>query len=119
MIEKLEQSSGNSVGYKMIGAIKKEDYPPMVAELEALIQEHGEANLLMDMTEFKWEKVSAWGADMRFGKEFRKSINRAAFVGDKKWHKMLAWLAEPFFAHEAEYFDAADSEAAWAWVRGA
>lgn len=119
MIEKLEQSSGNVIGYKMIGTINKEDYRPMVAELEALVEENGEINLLMDLTEFKWEKVSAWGADMKFGKDFRKSVKKAAFVGDKKWHKMLSWLAEPFFAQEEKYFDIADSEAAWAWLQEA
>ena len=119
MIEKLEQSSGNVIGYKMIGKIKKKDYPPMVAEIEALVEENGEINLLMDLTEFKWEKVSAWGADMGFGKEFRKSVNKAAFVGDKKWQNMVAWLSQPFFAHEEKYFDVADREAAWAWLQEA
>ena len=119
MIEKMEQSSGNIIGYKMIGKIKKKDYPPMVTELEALVAEHGEINLLMDMTDFKWEKVSAWGSDAKFGKEFRKKVNKAAFVGDKKWHNMAAWLGQPFFANEIEYFDIEKSEAAWAWLQEA
>lgn len=117
MIEKLEQSNGNVIGYKMIGKIKKKDYPPMVEEMEALVKEHGQINLLMDMSDFKWEKVSAWGSDVKVGTKFRKSVNKAAFVGDKKWHKMAAWLGEPFFADEIEYFDVADSDDAWAWVQ--
>ncbi len=119
MIEKMEQSDGKVIGFKMIGKIKKKDYPPMVAELEALVAEHGNLNLLMDMSEFKWEKVSAWGSDMKFGTEFRKKINKAAFIGDKKWHNMLAWIAQPFFANELEYFDSQEREAAWAWLQEA
>ena len=73
----------------------------------------------MDMIEFKWEKVSAWGSDARFGKEFRKKVNKVAFVGDKKWQNMLAWLSQPFFANETKYFDSAESGAAWAWLQEA
>ena len=116
MIDKLEQSSGNVLGYKIAGKIDKSDYDVMVPEVESLIEQEGSVNLLLDLTEFKWEKISAWGADMKFGKNTRKKISKMAIVGDKRWQKWLTKIADPFYAEEAEYFAAGDSDAAWAWL---
>ena len=116
MIEKLEQSTGNVLGYKIAGTIGKEDYAVMVPEVEALIEQKGQINILLDMTEFKWEKVSAWGSDMKFGSKFHKKISKMAIVGDKKWQKWLTKIADPFFAMEASYFPSEESTAAWAWL---
>jgi hypothetical protein len=43
-----------------------------------------------------------------------KKITRMAIVGDKKWQKRVTHLAAPFYAGEAQYFDAEDAESAWA-----
>lgn len=117
MIEKLNQSSGNVLGYKISGTVKKEDYGNMVPEVEAVVQEKGSANLLLDMTDFKWEALDAWGSDMKFGRDYHEKIEKMAIVGDKRWQKWLAKIADPFYAGEAEYYTSADSEAAWSWLR--
>ena len=117
MIEKIKESSGNVIGYKVSGTIKKEDYETMVPEFEALVQEDGSANLLMDMTDFKWEALDAWGTDMKFGRDYHKKIEKMASVGDKRWEKWMTKIAEPFYAKEAQFFETADSEAAWNWLR--
>lgn len=119
MIEKLEQSSGDVLGYKISGTVTKADYGVMVPEVEALVEQEGSINMLLDMTDFKWEKVSAWGSDFKFGREFRKKIEKMAIVGDKTWEKWLTKVADPFYAMEAEYFPAEDSDAAWQWLREA
>ena len=116
MFEKMSESSGNVIGFKVVGTITKTDYDTLVPEVEALVGREGEFRLLLDMTEFKWEKVEAWGADWRFGREYRKKIEKAAFVGDKEWEKWLAKLAEPFYAMESKFFQSADIQAAWGWL---
>jgi hypothetical protein len=73
MIQKMNQSAGNVVGYKISGTVIKVDYDTMVPEVEALVKQYGTVELLLEMTEFKWEKVSAWGADMKFGRDSRLS----------------------------------------------
>jgi len=117
MIEKIEQSSGNVIGYRVSGIVGKEDYAELTPQLESLIEQEGHINLLLDLAEFKWEKVSAWGADMKFGKKFRKKITKIAIVGDKKWQEWLAKVADPFYAEEAKYFSSEDGEAAWEWLQ--
>ena len=39
MIEKLSQSSGNVVGYKVTGRLTKEDFATVTADVEALVQQ--------------------------------------------------------------------------------
>lgn len=83
MIQKMNQSAGNAVGYKISGTVTKADYDTMVPDVEALVVQNGTVNLLLEMTEFKWEKVSAWGTDMKFGRDYHKKIEKMAIVGDK------------------------------------
>jgi hypothetical protein len=116
MIEKLKRSSGNTIGFKISGTVTKDDYAIMLPAVEALVERGGDINLLLDLSEFHWEKISAWGADIGFGTTYRKKIDKMAIVGDKKWQKWLSSLADPFYAREAEYFHTADAEAAWAWL---
>ena len=117
MIEKISESSENVIGFKLIGDITKADYDVLVPEVQALVQQGENARLLLDMTEFKWEKVSAWGADMNFGREFRKNLEKMAIVGDKKWEKWITKVAAPFYAGEAKYYHSDEIESAWAWLR--
>jgi hypothetical protein len=116
MIQKMNQSAGNAAGYKISGTVTKADYDSMVPDVETLVKQNGTVNLLLEMTEFKWEKVSAWGADMQFGRDYRKKIEKMAIVGDKKWQDWLTKVAEPFYAVEAKFFSSDDIDDAWAWV---
>jgi hypothetical protein len=117
MIEKLEKSDGNAIGYRVSGRITKEDYQALGPEVEALVEQEGNIRLLLDMEEFEWEEVNAWGEDLKFGREFRKKIDKLAIVGNKRWEKWIAAVADPFYAREAEFFKTDDSDAAWSWLR--
>jgi hypothetical protein len=117
MIQKMNQSAGNAVGYKISGTVTKADYDTMVPDVEALVEQNGTVNLLLEMTEFKWEKVSAWGTDMEFGRDYHKKIEKMAIVGDKKWQEWLTKVTEPFYAVEAKFFSPDDVDDAWAWVK--
>ncbi len=116
MITKLEQSSGNVIGFKVSGTITKDDYATLVPDVEALVDQVGDINVLLDLTDFKWEKVNAWGSDMKFGSTYRKKIDKMAIVGDKTWQKWLTHLVDPFYAREAQFFSPQDSESAWTWL---
>ncbi|MCK4900989.1 MAG: STAS/SEC14 domain-containing protein [Anaerolineales bacterium] len=117
MFEKLNQSSGNVLGYKVVGTITKADYKTMLPEVEALVEQEGHIRLLLDMTEFKWEKVKAWGADWKFGHEYSEKIDKMAIVGDKKWQEWLAKVAEPFYAGEAKFYPPDEAHDAWSRLR--
>ena len=117
MFEKMANSSGNVVGYKAVGTITKEDYKKLEPEIKALVEKQGSIKMLIDMSEFKWEKVEAWISDLKFGSEFHKKIDKLAIVGDKSWEKWFTHLAKPFYARDAKYFKSSEVDKAWAWMR--
>ena len=117
MIEKLAQSSGNILGYKAAGTITKEDYKTLTTDVEALVQQEGSIRLLLDLEEFKGEEIKAWGADLKFGHEYRKKISKMAIVGDKKWQEWLTAVVDPFYAREAKFFPTDDRAMAWEWLQ--
>lgn len=77
------------------------------------MDEHGSLRLLLDLTEFRWEKVEAWGADLRFGEHVRHAITRMAIVGDHTRERWLTRPAEPFYAQDAQF---TERDAAWRWL---
>jgi hypothetical protein len=117
MIEKLAESSGNVIGFRCIGTITASDYEKMVPEVKALIEKEGKIRLLFDLSDFKWEKMEAWIADLSFGLEFRHEIEKMAIVGDKTWEKWITHLAKPFYALDARFFKIEDTAGAWTWLR--
>ncbi|MDP4013696.1 MAG: STAS/SEC14 domain-containing protein [Candidatus Nanopelagicales bacterium] len=115
MIEKLDRSSGNVIGYHFSSVIDKSDYEVLVPEMESLVKEHGTVRMLCDLTDFKWEKFSAWPSDARFGHEFKNKITRMAIIGDGVGQKIIAVFADKFYCPDsARYFE--DEDAAWAWL---
>jgi hypothetical protein len=116
MFEKMSESAGNVVGFHVSGHITKKDYQALTPEVQALIDHEGSIGLLLDLEQFKWEDVNAWGADLKFGQTYRHKIAKLAIVGDKRWQHLIANLAAPFYAHESKYFHLADRAAAWEWL---
>jgi hypothetical protein len=116
MFERMPQSSGNVVGYRAIDTITAADYETLVPQIAALVGEHDNIRLLLDLTAFGHEAPEAWLPDLHFGHEFRKNIDRLAIVGDKAWATWLTRLAGAFYAHDAKHFESAEMDAAWEWV---
>ncbi len=114
MIEKMSRSHDNVLGFRVSGDVAREDYEILEPAVQAIVDQSGSVRLLLDMTDFRWEKVEAWGADLRFGQKYHRSIERLALVGHHKWEKWLARLAEPFYAEQAQYFP--DVEQGWDWL---
>lgn len=112
MLETMEESSGNVLGFKMIGDITKADYETLGPAVEAAVTQYGSVNLLLDLTQFHWEKATAWGSDLDFGHTYKDKIDKMAMVSHAKWVKHLARLAEPFYAREIQTFESVD-DADW------
>lgn len=85
MIEKLGQSSGSVVGFKMSGKLHDEDYRQFVPLLEKTIKEHGKARLLAQFQDFhSWNLHALWG-DIKFSTRHCTDVAQVALVGEKKW----------------------------------
>ncbi len=109
-----DRGAGDTLGFRVSGDVTKADYDVLTPAVAATVDKYGTVNLLLDLTDFHWEKVSAWGADLRFGHEYHDRIARLAIVGDAKWEQHLTHICSPFYAREAKYFD--DEAAAWTWL---
>lgn len=116
MIETMEQSKDNVLGFRAVGEVTKEDYATLGPAVAAAIKEYGTIRVLFDLSDFKREKAEAWGADLGFGREYHDKIERMALVGDQSWGKHVAKIAQPFYAKDVEWFDTGDD--AWTWVEG-
>lgn len=118
MLEKLNQSSENILGYKVIGKITKEDYAIVKSDLEDLLQQENSICLLLDLQEFKGEELTARGTKLSFRGEFQKKMVKMAVVGDKKWHEWYLTLDDRLnLTRQIEFFSAGEQEAAWEWLR--
>ena len=118
MLEKLSQSSGNVVGYKVTGRLTKEDIATVTADVEALLQQEDSIRLLLDLEAFEGEEKDALGSHRRFRHEHRKHITRMAVVGDKKWHEWMMAIVDLFYyGRENRFFPADQRDAAWEWLR--
>ena len=117
MFEKLAESSGSVVGYKIAGKVTAEDYQQLDPQVQALVDQYDQVCLLLDLQEFAGEEAKAWLPDLKFGHRFHDKIARMAIVGDKRWEKWIAALADPFYAKDAKFFHPEELDKAWAWLR--
>ena len=115
VISTLDGSSENTLGFAVEGDVTKADYDVLTPAVEHAVAEHGSVSLLLDLTEFHWEKVDAWGSDLEFGERLHDNIDKMAIVGDHTWQRYLAKLSSPFYAKESKFFESRDD--AWGWIR--
>lgn len=115
MISKLPRSQDAVLGFATSGDITKEDYTnTLVPDVQQAVDTYGTICVLLDMSDFHWEKAEAWSDDLHFGKTYHQAIVRMAIVGDHTWEKALAKAAAPWYAQEAQYFT--DINEAWGWL---
>jgi hypothetical protein len=117
MIEKLPESTGKILGFKMSGKLQDEDYKNYVPVIEAAVAQHGKIRLLSLFENFHgWDLYALWD-DIKFATKHCFDIERIALVGDKKWEEWMAKVCKPFTMATIKYFDSSELEAAWTWVR--
>jgi hypothetical protein len=113
----MRESSGNIVGYQAIGNLDKYDYAALTKEVQALIDEYDSASLLLDLQDYLFEDMSAWGTDLNFSYKFHGKIEKLAVIGDEARHKHFAKHAELYFTKNTRFFGVSDSSAAWNWLK--
>ncbi len=116
MIEQLPTDSDKVLGFKMSGKLQDEDYKHFVPLIDAAVAKHGKVRLLAQFHDFHgWDLHALWD-DVKFATRHCLDIERIALVGDKAWEKWMAAVCKPFTMAKLRYFDAAELEAARAWL---
>jgi len=121
MIEILPQSTANTVGFKFSGEITAEDYDVLVPKLDEAISASGKINFLVLMDDFKWRGgLEGAKADFKFGTQQYRQVEKAAFIGEKKWHEWMVKIMDPFTRRTDErFFNLDQLDEAWQWVQEA
>ena len=116
MIEELACSSNKVLGFKMSGKLHDDDYKTFVPLVDAAIAKGGKTRILAQFHDFHgWDAHALWD-DIKFSTTHCTKIERIALVGDKSWEKWMARVCKPFTMAKIRYFDAAEIEAAEAWL---
>jgi hypothetical protein len=118
MFEIMEASTETCIGFKVTGKVAKADYDLLLPKLDEAIEAQGKINLVVVLEDFDgWAELDAAKADFDFGTTQYRDVERAAFVSDKKWHKWMVKIMDPFTRHTDEaYFDLSQLQAAWDWA---
>lgn len=117
MFQKLDESSGNTVGYKVVGKLTEEHYASIGRELDELVDQTGKIRLLVDLQDFEGIDLGGIREDFRIGMRHRNDIEKLAVVGDRKWQEWMTRISDPLTSGEVRYFDTSEMDSAWAWVR--
>ena len=114
-----ESDGGKVIEVQTTGKLTHEDYQRFASKFEAMFKLHGKLNVLFEMVDFHgWDAGAMW-EELKFDLRHFSDIQRLALVGDKKWEKGMGVFCRPFTAAEIRFFDATETAAARAWVRGA
>jgi len=123
MIERLRESSGGVLGFKVVGKMTADDIKGFEPQIEVLIRErkHKPIGILADLSEMQGADWKARWDEMRFLQKHTTHIARMAVVGADKWEEIVAIVAAGAAVLEAEtrYFDKSEMLHAWEWVRTA
>src|SRR5260370_37452143 len=119
MIEVLASPSEKVLGFKMSGKLHDADYKTFVPLIDTAIAKQGKVRLLAQFHDFHgWDLHALWD-DIKFSTTHCTKIERIAMVGDKKWEAWKTKVGTPFTMAKSKYFDAAEMDAAWAWLQEA
>jgi hypothetical protein len=115
-IEVREETESKIITVRLTGKLTEEDYANFLPEVERLMAERPKTRMLVEMHDFHgWKMRAAW-EDFKFGIRHFSDFERLALVGEKKWHKGMAWFCKPFTSAEVRYFDHDHLDEARAWL---
>ena len=96
MFEILPESTDGNIGFKVTGKLTAEDYDVLLPKLDEAISAHGKINLLMLFSDFDgWDDMEAAKSDYKLGTHQYHQVEKAAFVGEKKWQGWMVKILNP------------------------
>lgn len=118
MYELLPQTEGNVLGVRVSGAIAGDDYERFRPIVDEKVRQHGKVRLLIHMDAFGgWGDLDAAWEDLKLDAVHYGDVERLAMVGEERWQDWTAQLTDLLAPGDVRYFDEADLDGAWAWVR--
>jgi hypothetical protein len=125
MFKILEGSEGNVLGVEVVGGYMKEDIEGLKKICDDMLaQGHDKLNFLIkiDQLDFGKSEFKAFYEDSKYALSHMKNLRHIAVVGQSKLEKFLIELDNMLLGSAKKelvekYFDVADLEKAWEFVR--
>src|ERR687897_370809 len=110
MIRRLEESSGNVLGWEVTGKVTEEEVRTRSEDFKAAIAEHGKVRVLIQMRRIPRMELAAWVEDFKLT-PYAKNVERYAIVSDSNLFEWTSKIAEAFIGGEVRRFeDSRDEE---------
>lgn len=120
MIERLPESSGNILGFRIGGKLTEADYLDiLVPEMEKAMKEYPKIRVVWVMEKFEGWTVGGALEDFLLGLKF-SAVERMATVIDESWDEWLTLLFKTFTTltrTELRFFKKERLGEAWEWIR--
>jgi hypothetical protein len=121
MIERLKESQGSAIGFRITGRLTADDVKAFEPQIEFVIAERKQRpiGILADLSQMDGADWKARWIEMRFLQKYTNHIARMAVVGADKWEEVVAIVLAGTAVLQAEtrYFTVAETTFAWEWVR--
>ena len=114
----LEESSGNILGFEIVGDISEKQKEQICKTLEKQVKEFVNIRLLLVVDTDGSIDAESLFFNLNFTLGYADSIERMAIVRGKAWEETWIGLFGLFSHIRTEYFDRSERKAAWKWVRG-
>ena len=119
MFEILPESTDTCLGFKVSGKVTSQDYEAFLSKADEAIAEHGKINLVVVFGDFSgYADLDAAKDDWHFGTHQYRHVEKAAFIGEKKWQEWVVKLMDPFTRTEERFFTPDEIDQAWQWASG-
>jgi chromosome condensin MukBEF MukE localization factor len=115
-IEKLAESHGNIVAYRVAGKLTIEDIKEAHEDMLELMDRHKKLKLVIDIQSLQSMEPSAILEDLKFTLHYLNDFSAIAIVGEKKWQETLAKFSDAITHYNVRFFEPSQLEKALAWI---
>jgi hypothetical protein len=121
VLERLSESSGGVIGFKVAGRVTAEDTETMEQQIQFVISSRGKRpiGILLDLSAMSGMDLEARWEEVRFLQKYTHHIARMAVVGAHLWEEISSMfvVAAALLQAETLYFKETEIRQAWHWVR--
>jgi hypothetical protein len=116
LIRRLDEGSGNVLGWEVTGKVTEEEVRTISGEFKAAVAEHGKVRALVRMRRIPRMGLDAWVEDFKLA-PYAREVERYAIVSDSDLFDWAAKIGEAIIGGEVKRFEDSRYEEAWRWLR--
>ncbi|MGB5352587.1 MAG: STAS/SEC14 domain-containing protein [Woeseia sp.] len=108
--------NSNIVEFTLDGAVTREDFDAVIAEVNSKIADYGSVDVLEEIRSIGKMSPSVIWDDLRWALSNMRHVGRAAVVCDKKWIEKMVDVMQPLTRVDVRHFVPAEIGRARQWL---